>query len=190
MPIEQSKKNIITITGDLASGKSTVTTMLAEELGYKIYRNGEYARQYAKDHGMDITQFNIFVKDHPEIDNQIENSAAEYAKNNNEIIVDARLGWYAVPYSFKVYLSVNLDVSAQRAFADPTRKDSEKFDTLEEQKQDIMKRYKMENDRFFELYGVRRDDMSNYDFVLDTTNLTKEQTKELIKEEYFKWLEK
>ena len=32
--------------------------------------------------------------------------------------------------------------------------------------------------------------MSNYDYVLDTSNLTLEETKELIKQEYLKWLEK
>ena len=64
------------------------------------------------------------------------------------------------------------------------------FTDLEEQKQDILKRYNMENERFFNLYGVRRDDMSNYDFILDTSNISLEETKEKIKTEYFKWLEK
>ena len=70
------------------------------------------------------------------------------------------------------------------------RKDSESFTDLEEQKRDIQKRYSIENERFYEVYGVRRDDMSNYDYVLDTSNLTLEETKELIKQEYLKWLEK
>lgn len=186
----EKKKHIITITGDLASGKSTVTNLLAEELEYKIYRNGAYARQIAKEKGISITEFNEYVISHPEIDRQIEKSAAEYAKTNDNIIVDARLGWYAVPESFKVYLKVDINVSAKRAFQDEQRKDTEMFDTLEEQKKDIKKRYQMENDRFFELYGVRRDDMSNYDYVLDTSELTLQQTKEQIKLNYFKWLEK
>ena len=76
-------------------------------------------------------------------------------------------GWYAVPESFKVYLKVDLEEAARRAFGDETRKDSENFTTLEEQKADIEKRYKLENERYFELYGVRKEDESNYDFVLD-----------------------
>ena len=39
------------------------------------------------------------VKNHTEIDIQIENSAKEYAKENDYFIIDARLGWYAVPES-------------------------------------------------------------------------------------------
>ncbi len=43
-----------------------------------------------------LQAFNVYVKEHPEIDRQIENSAAEYAKQNDNFVIDARLGWYAV----------------------------------------------------------------------------------------------
>ena len=36
------KKNIISLAGELASGKGTVSKLLSEELNYTIYRNGEY----------------------------------------------------------------------------------------------------------------------------------------------------
>lgn len=98
-------------------------------------------------------------------------------------------GWYAVPESFKVYLKVDIDVAAKRAFEDAMRKSSEKFDTVEEQKQDMQKRYKLENERYLELYGVRKEDESNYDLVIDTTNLTPKQVADKIEQEYTKWLE-
>ena len=62
--------------------------------------------------------------------------------------------------------------------------------TIEEQKADIQKRYKLENDRYFNLYNVHKDDLSNYDFVIDTTNLTPKEAANKIKEEYHKWLKK
>lgn len=182
------KKNIITIAGDLASGKSRVTDILRQDLNYEIYRNGEYVRKLAKEKGLNITSFNEYLKDHPEIDQQIEKSAAEYAKTHDNLIVDARLGWYAIPNSFKIYLKVDIDVAAKRAFEDENRKETEKFETIEEQKADMIRRYKLENERFFKLYGVRKEDMSNYDLVVDTTNSTVEKTAKLIKEEYRKWL--
>ena len=98
-------------------------------------------------------------------------------------------GWYAVPESFKVYLKVDIDVAAKRAFEDAMRKSSEKFDTVEEQKQDMQKRYKLENERYWKLYGVRKENESNYDLVIDTTNLTPEQVADKIEQEYKKWLE-
>ena len=181
------RKDIISITGDLASGQSTVSKMLAEDLNYYLYRNGAYCRELAIKQGMSITEFGEYLKSHPEIDMQIEKSATEYAKNHSNIVIDAKMGWYAVPDSFKVYLKVDIDVAAKRAFADPNRKRAESLPTLESQKQDMIKRSKNDLARYFNLYKVRRDDMSNYDFILDTSNLTPEEVLNKIKQEYEIW---
>lgn len=183
------KKHIITIAGDLASGKSRITDLLQKNLQYGIYRNGEYVRRLAKEKGLDVTSFNEYLKDHPEIDQEIERSAAAYAEEHDNLIVDARLGWYAIPDSFKVYLRVDIDVAAKRAFYDENRKETEKFATIEEQKQDMVKRFSLENERFFKLYGIHKEDMSNYDLVVDTTNNTIEENANMIEEAYKKWLE-
>lgn len=98
-------------------------------------------------------------------------------------------GWYAVPKSFKVYLTVDIDVAAQRAFHDPNRKETEKFDTLEEQKEDLQRRFQLENERYWKLYGVRKEDMSNYDLVVDTTLITPEQAADKIEKAYQEWLQ-
>lgn len=181
------KKNIISLAGDLAAGKGTVSKILMEDLQYGVYRNGEYFRKLAKESGMDVTEFNKYVTEHPEIDRQIENSAAEYSKTHDNFIIDARLGWYAVPESFKVYLKVDIDIAAKRAFEDENRKSTENFATVEEQKQDMIERYNIENERYWELYHVRKDDMSNYDLVVDTSNLTPKEVAEKIEKEYKKW---
>ena len=184
------KKNIISLAGDLASGKGTVSEILIKDLNYGIYRNGEYARKLAKEKGLDITSFNSYLAEHPEIDLQIEKSAAEYAEEHDEFIIDARLGWYAVPESFKIYLRVDIDVAAKRAFEDSKRKSTESFETVEQQKEDMQKRYKLENERYWNLYHVHKDDMNNYDLVIDTTDKTPEQVAEIINTAYKKWLEK
>lgn len=186
------KKNIISLAGDLSSGKGTVSKILMKDLNYKVYRNGDYFRKLAKEKGMSVTEFNEYVKQHNEIDIQIENSAKEYAQNHNNFIIDARLGWYAVPESFKVYLKVDIDVAAKRAFEnqDEEKKQTERFETIEEQKKDMQKRFKLENERYYQVYGVRKDDMSNYDLIIDTTNLTPQEVANNIKQEYLKWLKK
>ena len=85
------KKHIISLGGELASGKGTVSKILQEELNFEIYKNGDYFRKLAKDMGMDVTSFNIYVKEHPEIDKKIEYSATEYVENHDNFIIDARL---------------------------------------------------------------------------------------------------
>ena len=133
-------RHIISLAGDLASGKGTISKILMEKLNYGIYRNGEYFRKLAKEHNMSITEFNVYVKSHPEIVN------------------------------------------------DPDRKETESLATLEEQKQDLIQRYNLENERYFKLYNVHRDDLSNYDYICDTSNITPEEAADKIIEEYKKWL--
>ncbi len=185
-----NKKEIISLGGELASGKGTVSKVLMEKLNYGIYRNGDYFRKLGKEMGMDVTTFNEYVKSHPEIDRQIENSAAEYAKDHEKFIIDARLGWYAVPESFKVYLTVDIDVAARRAFEDENRKETEKFESIEQHKADMQKRYALENERYWQLYNVRKDDLSNYDLVIDTTGLAPEEVADKIIKEYKEWINK
>lgn len=184
------KKHIISLGGQLASGKGAVSEILQKELNFGIYKNGDYFRKLALEMGMDVTSFNIYVIEHPEIDRQIEYSAKEYAQNNDNFLIDARLGWYAVPESFKVFLKVDVDEAARRAFNDLKRKRTENFATVEEQKEDMIKRYKLENERYFRLYGVKKEDESNYDLIIDTTNITPQEVANKIKEEYFNWLNK
>ena len=166
------KKNIISLAGDLASGKGTVSKILMQKLNYGVYRNGEYFRSLAKKMNMTVTEFNKYVVEHPEIDQQIEKSAAEYAKDHNNFIIDARLGWYAVPESFKVYLTVDINEAAKRAFYDKNRKDTENLATIEVQKKDMIERSRIENERYWEIYHVRKDNMKNYDLVIDTSKIT------------------
>ena len=178
---------IITIAREYGSGGRLIAQKVAEKVGLFYYDN-EVIDLAAKEMGMDVTTFNEYVKSHPEIDIQIEKSATEYAKEHDNFIIDARLGWYAVPESFKVYLTVDIDEAARRAFYDEKRKSTENFASIEEQKADMQKRYRLENERYFKLYQVHKEDLSNYDFVMDTTHITPEEAAEKIKVEYEKWL--
>lgn len=183
-------KHIITITGDHASGQGTLSNLLQKELQYEIYRNGQYVRKLAKENGMSITEFQVYLNEHPDLDRQIEKSAAEYAELHDNLIIDAKLGWYAIPHSFKVYLKVDIDVAVKRAYEDRNRKDSEPFNSIQEAKEKILYRYNEENIRWYEEYGVKRQDMSNYDLVVDTTKLRPEEVAKIVLEEYKTWTDK
>lgn len=183
-----NKKHIISLAGDIASGKSSVARELSKLLQYNIKSNGEYFRSLAKEHNMDVTEFNIYAKSHPEIDRKIEQMATDYSKTHDNYIIDARLGWYSIPESFKVYLRVDLDEAARRAFVDTKRKSTENFKNIEDQKQDIIRRFNLENSRYFKLYGIHKEDLNNYDISFDTTNIKPKEVAEIIKEKYELWL--
>ncbi len=98
-------------------------------------------------------------------------------------------GWYAVPDSFKIYLRVDISVAVERAFLDQARKDTEPYTSKKEAEEKIQYRHEQETKRWIEEYGVNRDDMSNYDFVIDTTSLSPEEICNRVIEAYQKWLE-
>lgn len=182
------KKHIITITGDHASGQGTLSNLLNEKLGYEIYRNGQYVRKLAKEKNMTIVEFQEYLNNHEELDRQIEKSASEYALSHDNLIIDAKLGWFVVPESFKVYLKVDIDIASKRVFNDINRKDTEKFENIDEVKKQIKYRYNEENNRWFKTYGIRRDEMSNYDLVIDTTNMKPADVCDLVIKKYNEWL--
>ena len=180
--------HIITMAGDIASGKGTVTSLLKEELGYEIYKNGEYVRKLAKDMNMSIVEFQEYLNQHEEIDREVEKSASIYAKEHDNLIIDARLGFYAVPHSFKVYLKVDLREAARRAYNDSLRKDTEIYNSIEDAMRDIKYRYDQENMRYLKTYNVKRDDMNNYELVIDTTQKAPEEVANIILTQYREWL--
>ena len=182
------KKNIISISGDPASGKGAVSEILKEELNYVLYKNGEYFRKLAKEKNMTLEEFGEYVGNHPEIDQQIEESAKEYAKDHDNFIIDARLGFYVVPESFKIYLTVDLDEAAKRAFLDKNRKDVESYNSVEEYKKALKDRFESENERYLRLYNVKKDDLNNYDLVVDTTDKTPNEVVDIVIKNYESWL--
>lgn len=184
------KKHIITIAGDHASGQGTLSDKLHERLGYEIYRNGQYIRQLAKSMGMSIIKFQEYLDEHEELDREIEKKASEYANTHDNLIIDAKLGWYSVPNSFKVYLKVNIDVAALRIFHDEKRRDTEKSNSIDEVKQKIVYRYNEESTRWFKTYGIKREDMSNYDLIIDTTHITPDEVCDEVIKAYQEWLKK
>ena len=84
-------------------------------------------------------------------------------------------------------MKVDIDEAAKRAFNDEKRKDLENFSSFEEHKKALIERFEEENERYFNLYGVRKDDMNNYDLVVDTTSLTPEEVADIIIKEYKTW---
>ena len=53
------KKHIISLGGELASGKGAVSKILQRELNFGIYRNGDYFRKLGQEMGMEVTSLNI-----------------------------------------------------------------------------------------------------------------------------------
>jgi cytidylate kinase len=175
-------KKIISITGDLGSGKSTVSNLLQKRLGYDYIYTGKIQREIANRYNMTTLELNKYAETHPEIDSEIDDTFKSL-NDSSHVIVDSRLAWFFIPKSFKVYLKTDIAVSARRIAADKQRK-NEKYLSEEEAINNILARKESENKRYRELYGADCSDFSNFDLIIDTSFITAEEAAEQIAEKY------
>lgn len=185
------KRKIIAITGNIAGGKSQVVKKIAKKLGMGTYFASDNFRKLSRQHNMDIVTFNEYVEKNSEIDKSIDKAMAEYLDTHDNLVVDSRLAWYFEKEAFKVFISVDIDVAAKRLAKDSVNRNVEdKYNTLEEAKNAIIKRQFYERDRYIKEYGIDVLDYTNYDVVIDSTNLSSDDIASQIINEYNEWLKK
>lgn len=168
----------ISLTGDLGSGKSAVSKLLNEQLGFPVISTGFIQRAIASKHGMSTLELNEYTKTHPEIDDEIDGRVTELSEKPESVIFDSRLAWHFAPTSFRVYLLVDPYVAAGRIFHD--KRTSEKYMHLDEAHQKIMARRKSELERFSAYYNIDYGDLRNFDLVVETTHANPEEVAECI----------
>ncbi|MDD4291371.1 MAG: cytidylate kinase family protein [Clostridia bacterium] len=164
----------ITIAGALGSGKSTVCRILNEKYGYAVFTTGSILRKLANDKGMTALEFNKYITDRDNnVDSLIDGETKRIAreKAGAKVVFDSRLAWYFVDKSLKVYLTVLPEVAAERVVYG-RKLTEEHYSSVEEATLQLQMRQKVENERFQRLYSVDCSDRSNYDLVIDTTDLT------------------
>ena len=182
------KKQMICISGNIAVGKTEVAEKLSKMLNYSLYKASTAFRQLARDNNMDLVTFNDYVKSNPDIDKNIEAKTQEVIENNNEIIIDARLGFFLSQNAFKVYMVANEDVAAERLFeASKKRGKEEEYTSVDEAKNAIKIRETSEQERYIKLYNVDIHNLDNYDYVIDTTNLSSDEVASKIIKAYNVW---
>jgi len=177
---------IISITGDLGSGKSTVSDILCKRLNYDYIYTGKIQRDIARKYNMTTLELNEYAETHPAIDEEIDSTFKSLNESAN-LIVDSRLAWFFIPESFKVFLKTDIAVSASRISGDSQR-ENEKYLSKEDAVNKIIARKTSENKRYMELYGADCADLSNFDLIVDTSSVTPEKVADAIFTEYNLWL--
>jgi predicted cytidylate kinase len=153
-------KKIICISGDLISGKSEAGKGAASYLGYQYFSAGRVFRELAQEKGMKITEFTGLAENDTSIDKAIDLKLAGIGKSREEIVVDARMAWFFIEDSFKVYLQIDIDEAARRIKENP-RGDTEKYNSVEEALSALRYRKESEIKRYRNLYGAEIQDLNN-----------------------------
>ena len=171
---------IITVSGYNGAGKSTTAKALADELGWEYYGMGLLMRADAQERGMTIEEHDRFVADNPEIDQLLDARVKKLGAKKN-IVVDARAAWHFIPHSKKVFFVADERVRAKRAAS--KARGSEQYASTQEAAAHLASRVSALRARLEVLYGVDVYDPKHFDVVIDTTNLSIEETVRMIRKE-------
>jgi len=161
---------IITITGTPGSGKTTIGKALAKRLGYEFFSTGMFRREAAKKRGMTLEEYNILGETDPSTDLEADEYQEKLGKEKDNIIIEGKIAFHFIPHSIKLFITASDDVRATRIFNDKNWRNQEKPENVEEQKKLNAERIDIDNVRYKKYYDIDYSDMTQYDFVLDTTD--------------------
>jgi predicted cytidylate kinase len=180
-------KDKISLAGDLGSGKSTVSDILIERLGAKYYSTGRIVRDIAEKRNMTVTELNVYMETHPEIDHEIDDGLRALSSLDELLIIDSRMAWHFTEGTFSVYLSTDIETSALRIMN--ANRVGEHAATLEETVRQTRARRESEKKRYMTQYGVDIKNLENYALVVDTTNATPKEVADRIISSFEEWKE-
>jgi len=187
-----TKKDIIVLGGYPGSGKSTVKKILAEKLGYKSFSAGDFSRELAQKKGMSLEELNEYiVTEGEELDHLIDEEQQRIEKEENNYVVDAHIGFHFIPSGFKVFLMIPVETSAERIFNDreaPVRVNSgDSMQSYEESLERTKKRIENHKLRYKKHYGINVYDISQFDLIIDNSEMKAEAVAGVIIAAFNKW---
>ncbi len=185
------KQHIITISGKPGSGKSSTADMVAELLGYTRHSSGDLVRSILKEKKMTLEAYNAEAADDHDLDTLVD-ARLRALRDQSDIVIDSRLGFYWLPESFKVYLDLDLSVATARIFKDTvsnSRRSGEDATSLDEVARMVERRVRDERSRFKAMYNVDPYNPSHFDLIIDTSNHSPQTVALTVFDTYKQWLE-
>jgi len=173
---------IITISGDIGSGKSTTGRLLASTMGYKYLSTGNIQRKIAEEMGLTTLELNLLSEKMTEIDDKIDAYTRALNEASEDYVVDSRLAWHFIPDSYKVFLRCRDEVAASRIFRDEDRFSDEHVENEGILLKKIHERRQSEKRRFLEKYKIDFQDLEHYDFIVDSSYFTPPELVDMIQQ--------
>lgn len=171
---------IITISGKPGSGKSTIADILAKKLGMKRFSVGDFRREMAKKKGMTINELNKLGEKESFTDKDADEWQKNIGKTCDNFIIDGRLSYYFIPNSLKIFLDVSPKMGAKRIMKQ--KREEEKFPDLKTAVKYWHQRADSDRKRYKKYYNLDPYKFNNFDFILDASELSIEETADKISE--------
>ena len=163
---------IISIGGNQGSGKSTLAKKIAEALGWPHYYMGGLRREAASRRGLTLAEYNKLGENDPQSDLEIDEYQKKLGETEDNFIIEGRTSWYFIPHSLKIYIDVSDEEGAKRIFLANRDGEDKSMSTLEDVLISVKNRKTSDKKRYLQFFGIDTYDLKNYDYIIDTTNMT------------------
>ena len=164
---------IVTISGLIGSGKTTLARNISKRLNFRYISVGEIMRKMAEERGISLLEFSRYAELNPEIDREIDKRQKSLVDGN--CIVDGRLSAFFLNPDLRIWIMAPLDTRIERI----AKRDNL---TREEAEDVIIKREESERKRYREIYDINLDDIGIYDIIINTERFSIEDATRIVSE--------
>ena len=162
---------LITVSGPPGSGTTTASRRVAQALAVELLPGGEVFRAMAAERGMNLATFGAYAAEHPEIDVELDTRLAARACKG-DVVIESRLGGWIAHHdgltSIKTWIDCDPRVRASRVAG-------REGISLDQALDENATRQAIERARYLAVYGIDLEDLSIYDLVLDSGELSPDE---------------
>ncbi|MCL5441647.1 MAG: cytidylate kinase family protein [Candidatus Thermoplasmatota archaeon] len=156
---------LLTISGEIGSGKSTIARLASTKLGYSYVSGGDIFRDLAKEKGMTVDEFGALAEKEENIDRDLDRLLLDTLRKNRNMVVDSRLsGWLCFINdinALKVFVKAPLDIRVKRVMFRENLPEKTVRAEIRAREQSEMKRYK----QYYDIDYSRTD---IYNLIIDS----------------------
>ena len=175
---------IISISGLPGAGKSALAKAVADKLKWPCYSMGNLRRATAKEQGLSLAEFNQLGETDPQTDLTVDEYQQKLGQEQDNFVIEGRTSWHFIPQSYKIFLTVDPQVGAQRIWYDLQQNNERNEDRDLQSVADVQasnqERIASDTRRYAKYFKIDAYDPANYDFVLETSNLSIEEMVEKV----------
>jgi CMP/dCMP kinase len=151
---------IVTVSGEIGAGKSTVAKALARSLGLRYLSAGELFREEARRRGLSLAAMGRLAERDQAIDRELDRIQTEAARAGG-VLVDSRLSGWLIEGDLRIWLRAPLAVRAARVAARDGLSLGQALSELRDREDSERRRYRA-------TYQIDLTDLGRYHVVLDS----------------------